>query len=38
MDIQQTLTKYISEALSNELPKETELNTRFHLLDPMVAI
>ena len=38
MDIQQTLTKYISEALSHELPKETELNTRFHLLDTMVAI
>lgn len=38
MNIQQTLTKYISEALSHELPKETELNTRFHLLDTMVAI
>ena len=33
MEIQQTLTKYISEALNHELPKETQNNTRFHLLD-----
>ena len=33
MDIQQELTKYISKALSNDLPKKTEFKTRFHLLD-----
>ncbi len=38
MDIQQTLTKYISEALTHELPKETQVNTRYHLLDTMIAI
>lgn len=38
MDIQQTLTKYISEALTHELPKETQINTRYHLLDTMIAI
>ena len=38
MEIQQTLTKYISEALSHELPKETQNNTRFHLLDTLIAI
>ncbi len=38
MDIQQELTKYISQALNNELPKETQVKTRFHLLDTIVAI
>ena len=38
MDIQQTLTKYISEALTHELPKKTQVNTRYHLLDTMIAI
>ena len=38
MDIQQTLTKYISEALTHEMPKETQINTRYHLLDTMIAI
>ena len=38
MEIQQTLTKYISEALNHELPKETQNNTRFHLLDTLIAI
>ena len=38
MEIQQTLTKYISEALNHELPKETQNNTRFHLLYTLIAI
>ena len=38
MEIQQTLTKYISEALNYDLPKETQNNTRFHLLDTLIAI
>ena len=38
MEIQQTLTKYISEALNHDLPKETQNNTRFHLLDTLIAI
>ena len=38
MDIQQELTKYISKALSNHLPKKTEFKTRFHLLDTIVSI
>ena len=38
MDVQQELTKYISKALSNDLPKKTEFKTRFHLLDTLVSI
>jgi len=38
MEIQQILTRYISEALNKDLPLETQKNTRFHLLDTMVAI
>tara|TARA_B100001027_G_scaffold53951_1_gene36172 strand:- start:26192 stop:27541 length:1350 start_codon:yes stop_codon:yes gene_type:complete len=38
MEIQQKLTKYISEALSLELPKQTQINTRYHLLDTLIAI
>ena len=38
MDIQQELTKYIASAIHNELPEVTQKNTRFHLLDTLVAI
>ena len=38
MDVQQELTKYISKALSNDLPQKTEFKTRFHLLDTIVSI
>ena len=38
MDIQQQLTKYIASAIHNDLPKVTQKNTRFHLLDTLVAI
>ena len=33
MNIQQELTQYIASAIHNELPDETQKNTRFHLLD-----
>jgi len=38
MDIQQKLTEYLSSAIHNNLPSLTEKNTRFHLLDTLVAI
>ena len=38
MNIQQELTQYIASAIHNELPDETQKNTRFHLLDTLVAI
>jgi hypothetical protein len=38
MNIQQELTRYIASAIHNELPDETQKNTRFHLLDTLVAI
>jgi 2-methylcitrate dehydratase PrpD len=38
MNIQQELTKYISLALQKELPKKTQIKTRFHLLDTIVSI
>ena len=38
MKIQDDLTKYISTALSNNLPEKTKIKTRFHLLDAIVSI
>ena len=38
MKIQEDLTKYISSALSNNLPEKTQTKTRFHLLDAIVSI
>ncbi len=38
MDIQQELTSYLESAINNELPSKTQINTRFHLLDTLVAI
>jgi len=38
MDIQQELTKYLASAINKELPRRTNQNTRFHLLDTLIAI
>ena len=38
MNIQQELTEYLSSAITLELPEVTKKNTRFHLLDTLVAI